>query len=142
MPSTTTSLSGVGTTTTTPGRTSVKKFSLDLDDQLWDSGQEWILIFDNLLKHPRGQVRGCKCDMCVDPTTTSPTSLGSSASLHRAARTRSGRSNSSSIVPPVECSNNNQNHHDVWGKISTREFKFEPDLHRVARTRSGRSNSS
>ena len=33
---------------------------------LWDSGQEWILIFDNLLKHPMGkQVKGCKCDMCL-----------------------------------------------------------------------------
>ena len=33
--------------------------------QLWDSGQEWILIFDNLLKHPGGKVsKGCKCDMC------------------------------------------------------------------------------
>ena len=33
--------------------------------RLWDSGQEWILIFDNLLKHPGGKVsKGCKCDMC------------------------------------------------------------------------------
>ena len=33
--------------------------------QLWDSGQEWILIFDNLLKHPGGKVsKGCKCDIC------------------------------------------------------------------------------
>lgn len=35
-----------------------------LDEGLWDSGQEWILIFDRLLKHPRGRSRGCKCDMC------------------------------------------------------------------------------
>lgn len=34
-------------------------------DSLWDSGQEWILIFDNLLKHPRGKTKGCKCDMCL-----------------------------------------------------------------------------
>ena len=34
--------------------------------QLWDSGQEWILIFDNLLKHPGGKIgKGCKCDMCL-----------------------------------------------------------------------------
>ena len=39
--------------------------SIDLDEDLWDSGQEWILIFDNLLKHPRGRGRGCKCDMCL-----------------------------------------------------------------------------
>ena len=33
--------------------------------QLWDSGQEWILIFDNLLKHPGGKAsKGCKCDIC------------------------------------------------------------------------------
>ncbi len=33
--------------------------------RLWDSGQEWILIFDNLLKHPGGKVsKGCRCDMC------------------------------------------------------------------------------
>ena len=25
----------------------------DLGDQLWDPGQEWIQIFDNLLKHPQ-----------------------------------------------------------------------------------------
>ena len=36
---------------------------LDVDD-LWDEGQEWILIFDNLLKHPRGKAKGCHCDMC------------------------------------------------------------------------------
>ena len=33
--------------------------------RLWDSGQEWILIFDNLLKHPGGKAsKGCKCDIC------------------------------------------------------------------------------
>ena len=56
---------------------SAKKFSLDLDEDLWDSGQEWILIFDNLLKHPGGKSRGCKCDMCV--LEKSP---GSLCSLH------------------------------------------------------------
>ena len=25
----------------------------DMGDQLWDPGQEWIQIFDNLLKHPQ-----------------------------------------------------------------------------------------
>ena len=36
----------------------------DVDD-LWDSGQEWILIFDRLLKHPRGRAKGCRCDICL-----------------------------------------------------------------------------
>ena len=31
---------------------------------LWDPGQDWIQIFDKLLKHPQGPVRGCRCDMC------------------------------------------------------------------------------
>ena len=32
---------------------------------LWGSDQEWILIFDKLLKHPNGKPKkGCKCDLC------------------------------------------------------------------------------
>ncbi len=34
-------------------------------ESLWDSGQEWILIFDNLLKHPGGRPKGCRCDICL-----------------------------------------------------------------------------
>ena len=34
-------------------------------DDLWDPGQEWIQIFDNLLKHPQGVKRGCPCDICL-----------------------------------------------------------------------------
>jgi len=34
-------------------------------DDLWDPGQEWIQIFDNLLKHPQGVKRGCSCDICL-----------------------------------------------------------------------------
>ena len=33
-------------------------------EELWDPGQEWIQIFDNLLKHPQGVKRGCSCDIC------------------------------------------------------------------------------
>jgi hypothetical protein len=33
-------------------------------DDLWSPGQEWIMIFDNLLKHPQGIKRGCSCDIC------------------------------------------------------------------------------
>lgn len=113
MPSTA-SLSGGSTSSSTSGRTPVKKFSLDLDEQLWDSGQEWILIFDNLLKHPRGKSKGCKCDMCVDPASLNSqttTSWGSS-SLHRPARSRSG----SSSLNPAEYSNGQKNADNVWGK--------------------------
>jgi hypothetical protein len=44
-------------------------------DKLWDDGQEWILIFDNLLKHPRGKTKGCKCDMCLMEKGSSGLSL-------------------------------------------------------------------
>ena len=30
----------------------------------WDPGQDWILVFDRLLKHPQGPGRGCRCDIC------------------------------------------------------------------------------
>jgi hypothetical protein len=33
-------------------------------DDLWGPGQEWIIIFDNLLKHPQGIKKGCSCDIC------------------------------------------------------------------------------
>ena len=41
---------------------------------LWGSGQEWILIFDKLLKHPNGKPkRGCRCDLCeADKPPPSP----------------------------------------------------------------------
>ena len=41
---------------------------------LWGSGQEWILIFDKLLKHPNGKPkRGCRCDVCeADKPAPSP----------------------------------------------------------------------
>ena len=42
-----------------------RKLSFDLESDLWDEGQEWILIFDNLLKHPQGKSRGCRCDICL-----------------------------------------------------------------------------
>lgn len=31
--------------------------------QLWDKDHQWILMFDNLIKHPGGKIKGCKCDM-------------------------------------------------------------------------------
>jgi hypothetical protein len=31
--------------------------------QLWDEDHRWILMFDNLLKHPGGKTKGCKCDV-------------------------------------------------------------------------------
>ena len=55
-----------------PSNSSVTTPTMGISDRveeelsrLWESGQEWILIFDNLLKHPGGKVsKGCKCDMC------------------------------------------------------------------------------
>jgi len=38
--------------------------SFGYQKELWDPGQEWIQIFDNLLKHPQGVKRGCSCDIC------------------------------------------------------------------------------
>ena len=38
--------------------------SSGFQDDLWSHGQEWIMIFDNLLKHPQGIKRGCSCDIC------------------------------------------------------------------------------
>jgi len=32
---------------------------------VWDPGQDWIQIFDRLLKHPQGPTRGCRCDICT-----------------------------------------------------------------------------
>ena len=56
--------------------------------------KEWILIFDNLLKHPSGKAsKGCRCDMClrlkppiVPASPTSPRLF----SHHRPARSISG----------------------------------------------------
>jgi hypothetical protein len=31
--------------------------------QLWDDDDRWILMFDNVLKHPGGKTRGCRCDV-------------------------------------------------------------------------------
>ena len=63
--------------------------------QLWDSGQEWILIFDNLLKHPGGKVgKGCKCDMCEMQRPTSrcyTTSTSSSNEMAFEALENSGK---------------------------------------------------
>ena len=38
--------------------------SSGFQDDLCSHGQEWIMIFDNLLKHPQGIKRGCSCDIC------------------------------------------------------------------------------
>ena len=72
-----------------------RQASLDLDEDLWDSGQEWILIFDNLLKHPRGRGRGCKCDMCLldknlEPDVGQQEQEQQQQNRHHLARSRSG----------------------------------------------------
>ena len=66
--------------------------------RLWDSGQEWILIFDNLLKHPGGKVsKGCKCDMCemqkLQNFVTNSNTLANSRTLEKS---RSGATSPSS----------------------------------------------
>ncbi len=53
--------------------------ALGVNEDLWDSGQEWILIFDRLLKHPRGRSRGCKCDMCLMDKGADPPPLSASS---------------------------------------------------------------
>ena len=52
---------------------------------LWGSGQEWILIFDKLLKHPNGKPkRGCRCDLCeADKPPPSPYSPQQVFKRHR-----------------------------------------------------------
>eukprot|EP00096_Caligus_rogercresseyi_P004598 TRINITY_DN1894_c0_g1_i8.p1 TRINITY_DN1894_c0_g1~~TRINITY_DN1894_c0_g1_i8.p1 ORF type:complete len:1296 (-),score=334.58 TRINITY_DN1894_c0_g1_i8:1093-4980(-) len=59
---------------------------------LWDSGQEWILIFDRLLKHPGGASpsKGCKCDLCLLNRGCSPPPPSSPGLFHRSARSISG----------------------------------------------------
>ena len=63
------------------------------EGELWSPGQEWIQIFDKLLKHPGGKRRGCKCDICIllrpPPTPSCPMSPRL-ASPHNAARSRGG----------------------------------------------------
>ena len=76
---------------TSASPSSKRQASIDLDEDLWDSGQEWILIFDNLLKHPRGRGRGCKCDMCLlDKNIEASSSAEADDSRHHLARSRSG----------------------------------------------------
>ena len=40
------------------------------EEQLWDPGQEWIQIFDNLLKHPQ------ELKLCFVLYTTGPQDCG------------------------------------------------------------------
>ena len=90
--------------TSTPRKKSSVTSPSDLDPELWDSGQEWILIFDNLLKHPRGKVRGCRCDMCeVDK--------GQMDDLYTFQRSRSGRFS----LGEVKAENKREFHSDFIG---------------------------
>ena len=63
------SLNSNSSTSDTSHLTSLTSPSLDKIEvelsSLWGSEQEWILIFDSLLKHPMGKAeKGCKCDIC------------------------------------------------------------------------------
>ena len=61
----------------------------DCNSQLWDPGQEWIIIFDNLLKHPGGVKRGCSCDICR-PACPLSTRLSLPTNLYKTGRRRGG----------------------------------------------------
>jgi len=66
------------------------------DTELWDPGQEWIIIFDNLLKHPQGVKRGCNCDICflaksvITPACPLSKRLSLPTDLIKSDRRRSG----------------------------------------------------
>ena len=62
---------GYNSNTCTSDTSSLTSSSLDKIEvelsSLWGSEQEWILIFDKLLKHPNGKAeKGCKCDICQE----------------------------------------------------------------------------
>ena len=65
-------------------------------DDLWGPGQEWIVIFDNLLKHPQGIKRGCSCDICslarspIMPACPLSTRLSLPTNIYKTGRRRSG----------------------------------------------------
>ena len=42
----------------------VSSYSSASTDLIWEPEQEWIQIFDSLLKHPQGIKKGCSCDIC------------------------------------------------------------------------------
>ena len=66
------------------------------EDDLWGPGQEWITIFDNLLKHPQGIKRGCSCDICslarspIMPACPLSTRLSLPTNIYKTGRMRSG----------------------------------------------------
>ena len=70
--------------------------SSGFQDDLWSPGQEWIMIFDNLLKHPQGIKRGCSCDICslarypIMPACPLSTRLSLPTNSYKTGRRRSG----------------------------------------------------
>lgn len=35
----------------------------DPDERVWGVDEKWILQFDNIIKHPGGRAKGCKCEI-------------------------------------------------------------------------------
>lgn len=35
----------------------------ECDEELWGTDLMWILYYDNVMKHPGGRVKGCRCDV-------------------------------------------------------------------------------
>lgn len=77
---------------------------MDNSSGLWDVSQEWILIFDNLLKHPRGRAKGCKCDMCVVEygVKSSSTFSGLEPNSIGGVNKKTARANSTPVTPSAD----------------------------------------
>ena len=98
MPSSRPGLSGVYPGIPSPG----------CKDDLWDPGQEWIQIFDNLLKHPQGVKRGCSCDICslarspIMPSCPLSPRLSLPTNLYKTQRRSSGGRQEEEQMSPGE----------------------------------------
>ncbi|XP_043252594.1 CLIP-associating protein 1-A-like isoform X4 [Colletes gigas] len=47
-------------------RRGLKKYP-SIDNKIWDSSSNWILQWDNIMKHPGARARGCHCDIHKPP---------------------------------------------------------------------------
>jgi len=105
-----------------------KDVSAPLDEDLWGEGQEWILIFDRLLKHPRGvRSKGCWCDLCEAAGDTPPNRLPgchskSTCGLHSPASVRRRRGTASSSRRESDCEEDSC---WLYGKITIVESDFK-----------------
>ena len=92
------------------------------DDDLWDSGQEWILIFDRLLKHPRGKAsKGCRCDMCQIGKHFEDGGVDDALDSRGFVRTRSLRAKRSAASPRASRHRESEGESCVFGKTEREE---------------------